>query len=405
MDPYERLGISRTSSVKELEQAYADKLAAHPEDSEERTEIERAYVVIKYEKKQKQKRNKRGVGLVLLLVLLGAGGGGYYYWSQDEPATKAVKETKKSTSFVIGEETKVEEPKKKADSSDAPKKADVSESDYEAVRDIAGIFFRELEDALTQKTVKGLSVSTNRYNENFQSSLNDLNTGGYIFDGGLTMADIPESDIAIKGDTATVTATIEYSSRSYQPYLHERPDGSTIVWKLSLVKSGGDWFVSERSVVSDSAEGRGMTVQESVKDDILRTIEQHAMQWETAYENKDVSAFSLYTNADYLAKQKAYYANLDKKGIYWEGDFDSLEYSPASLRVSEVATDLTASVEALSYYNGSYYRDEDDSLVEEDPGEDIPFTYYLKYDLNQEQWFITGAKKLTRFTKRDTTTY
>lgn len=148
-----------------------------------------------------------------------------------------------------------------------------------------------------------------------------------------------------------------------------------------------------------------MTVQESVKDDILRTIEQHAMQWETAYENKDVSAFSLYTNADYLAKQKAYYANLDKKGIYWEGDFDSLEYSPASLRVSEVATDLTASVEALSYYNGSYYRDEDDSLVEEDPGEDIPFTYYLKYDLNQEQWFITGAKKLTRFTKGDTTTY
>ena len=108
MDPYERLGISRTSSMKELEQAYAEKLEAHPDESEERTEIERAYVVIKYEKKQKNKRNKRTVGIGALVLLLAAGGGTYFFLNQEE-TPQAVERKKQNASFVIGEEEKKSE--------------------------------------------------------------------------------------------------------------------------------------------------------------------------------------------------------------------------------------------------------------------------------------------------------
>ncbi len=217
MDPYERLGISRTSSMKELERAYAEKLKAHPEESEERTEIERAYVVIKYEKKQKNKRNKRTIGISALLLLLAAGGGTYFFLNQEE-TPQAVEQKKQDASFVIGEEEKTSQDKSESKSTEAAKKSDskeVSDQDYKNIQDISTLFFRELEDALTERSVKGLSVSTNTYNQNFQSSLNDLVTGGYIFDGELTVNDIPQNDITIKGDKATVEVKVDYSSRSY----------------------------------------------------------------------------------------------------------------------------------------------------------------------------------------------
>jgi len=406
MDPYQRLGISRTSSMKELARAYEEKLAAHPEESEERTEIERAYVVIKYEKKQKQKRNKRGVGIISLLLVAGIGGGAYYYWGMEEEAVaKKPIEKKTATTFVIGEEVKDDKkekttPVKKTESKPA---VDSTES-YEKIIDISEIFFRELEDALTDRTVKGLSVSTSTYNQGFQKSLNDLINGGYIFDGELTVNDIPQSDIVIKGDQATAKVTVDYSSRSYQPYFHERPDPSTIVWQLDLTKSGQDWLVTNRTSLSDSAKGRGMEVRQSVKDDIISTINDHANEWKSAYESMDTSYFTLYTEPDYLARQQSYYNSLEKRGVYWEGYFDSIEYSPSSIKISENATDLSATIEAISYYVGDYY-DEDDSLVEEDPGDNVPFRYHLKYDLNQEQWFIKSTEQLSSFSVNDAERY
>lgn len=407
MDPYERLGISRTSSMKELERAYAEKLETHPEESEERTEIERAYVVIKYEKKQKNKRNKRTIGISALLLLLAAGGGTYFFLNQEE-TPQAVEQKKQDASFVIGEEEKTSQDKSESKPTEAAKKSDskeVSDQDYKNIQDISTLFFRELEDALTERSVKGLSVSTNTYNQNFQSSLNDLVTGGYIFDGELTVNDIPQNDITIKGDKATVEVKVDYSSRSYQPYLHERPDGSTIVWELNLVKSGQDWLVDQRKSLSDSATGRGMEVRESVKGDIIDTVHQHAKEWEQAYMDKDTSAFTLFTSSAYLNKQQSYYASMDKNGVYWDGYLNEIEYSPASITVSEVATDLTATVEAICYYEGSYYKEDDDSLDERNPGKDVPFKYYLKYNLDDERWYITDSQALKTFSHNDTTTY
>lgn len=407
MDPYERLGISRTSSMKELERAYAEKLEAHPEESEERTEIERAYVVIKYEKKQKNKRNKRTVGIGAIVLLLAAGGGTYVFLNQ-EKTPQAVEQKKQDASFVIGEEEKASQEKAETKSTESTKKSDskeVSDQDYKNIQDISTLFFRELEDALTERSVKGLSVSTNTYNQNFQSSLNDLVTGGYIFDGELTVNDIPQNDITIKGDKATVKATVDYSSRSYQPYLHERPEGSTIVWELNLVKSGQDWLVDQRKSLSDSATGRGMEVRESVKEDIVNTVYQHAKEWEQAYIDKDTSAFTLFTSSAYLSKQQSYYASMDKKGVYWEGYLDDVEYSPSSINVSEIATDLTATVEAICYYEGDYYKEDDGSLDERDPGDDVPFKYYLKYNLDDERWYIVDSEQLKNFSHNDTTMY
>lgn len=407
MDPYERLGISRTSSMKELERAYAEKLEAHPEESEERTEIERAYVVIKYEKKQKNKRNKRTVGISAIVLLLAAGGGTYFFLNQEE-TPQAVEQKKQDASFVIGEEEKTSQEKSESKPTEATKKSDskeVSDQDYKNIQDISTLFFRELEDALTERNVKGLSVSTNTYNQNFQSSLNDLVTGGYIFDGELTVNDIPQNDITIKGDKATVKVKVDYSSRSYQPYLHERPDGSTIVWELNLVKSGQDWLVDQRKSLSDSATGRGMEVRESVKEDIVNTVYQHAKEWEQAYIDKDTSAFTLFTSSAYLSKQQSYYASMDKKGVYWEGYLDDVEYSPSSINVSEIATDLTATVEAICYYEGDYYKEDDGSLDERDPGDDVPFKYYLKYNLDDERWYIVDSEQLKNFSHNDTTMY
>ncbi|MCY1689936.1 hypothetical protein OVA29_03170 [Exiguobacterium sp. SL14] len=407
MDPYERLGISRTSSMKELERAYAEKLEAHPEESEERTEIERAYVVIKYEKKQKNKRNKRTVGISAIVLLIAAGGGTYVFLNQEE-TPQAVEQKKQDASFVIGEEEKTSQEKAETKPTESTKKSDskeVSDQDYKNLQDISTLFFRELEDALTERSVKGLSVSTNTYNQSFQSSLNDLVTGGYVFDGELTVNDIPQSDITIKGDKATVKATVDYSSRSYQPYLHERPEGSTIVWELNLVKSGQDWFVDQRKSLSDSATGRGMEVRESVKEDIVDTVYQHAKEWEQAYIDKDTSAFTLFTSSAYLSKQQSYYASMDKKGVYWEGYLDDVEYSPSSINVSEIATDLTATVEAICYYEGDYYKEDDGSLDERDPGDDVPFKYYLKYNLEDERWYIVDSEQLKNFSHNDTTTY
>ena len=407
MDPYERLGISRTSSMKELERAYAEKLEAHPEESEERTEIERAYVVIKYEKKQKNKRNKRTVGISAIVLLLAAGGGTYFFLNQEE-TPQAVEQKKQDASFVIGEEEKTSQDKSESKPTEATKKSDskeVSDQDYKNIQDISTLFFRELEDALTERSVKGLSVSTNTYNQNFQSSLNDLVTGGYIFDGELTVNDIPQNDITIKGDKATVKVKVDYSSRSYQPYLHERPDGSTIVWELNLVKSGQDWLVDQRKSLSDSATGRGMEVRESVKEDIVNTVYQHAKEWEQAYIDKDTSAFTLFTSSAYLNKQQSYYASMDKKGVYWEGYLDDVEYSPSSINVSEIATDLTATVEAICYYEGDYYKEDDGSLDERDPGDDVPFKYYLKYNLDDERWYIVDSEQLKSFSHNDTTMY
>ena len=407
MDPYERLGISRTSSMKELERAYAEKLEAHPEESEERTEIERAYVVIKYEKKQKNKRNKRTVGISAIVLLLAAGGGTYFFLNQEE-TPQAVEQKKQDASFVIGEEEKTSQDKSESKPTEAAKKSDskeVSDQDYKNIQDISTLFFRELEDALTERSVKGLSVSTNTYNQNFQSSLNDLVTGGYIFDGELTVNDIPQNDITIKGDKATVKVKVDYSSRSYQPYLHERPDGSTIVWELNLVKSGQDWLVDQRKSLSDSATGRGMEVRESVKEDIVNTVYQHAKEWEQAYIDKDTSAFTLFTSSAYLSKQQSYYASMDKKGVYWEGYLDDVEYSPSSINVSEIATDLTATVEAICYYEGDYYKEDDGSLDERDPGDDVPFKYYLKYNLDDERWYIVDSEQLKNFSHNDTTMY
>ena len=407
MDPYERLGISRTSSMKELERAYAEKLEAHPEESEERTEIERAYVVIKYEKKQKNKRNKRTVGISAIVLLLAAGGGTYFFLNQEE-TPQAVEQKKQDASFVIGEEEKTSQEKSESKPMEATKKSDskeVSDQDYKNIQDISTLFFRELEDALTERSVKGLSVSTNTYNQNFQSSLNDLVTGGYIFDGELTVNDIPQNDITIKGDKATVKVKVDYSSRSYQPYLHERPDGSTIVWELNLVKSGQDWLVDQRKSLSDSATGRGMEVRESVKEDIVNTVYQHAKEWEQAYIDKDTSAFTLFTSSAYLSKQQSYYASMDKKGVYWEGYLDDVEYSPSSINVSEIATDLTATVEAICYYEGDYYKEDDGSLDERDPGDDVPFKYYLKYNLDDERWYIVDSEQLKSFSHNDTTMY
>lgn len=407
MDPYERLGISRTSSMKELERAYAEKLEVHPEESEERTEIERAYVVIKYEKKQKNKRNKRTVGISAIVLLLAAGGGTYFFLNQEE-TPQAVEQKKQDASFVIGEEEKTSQEKSESKPMEATKKSDskeVSDQDYKNIQDISTLFFRELEDALTERSVKGLSVSTNTYNQNFQSSLNDLVTGGYIFDGELTVNDIPQNDITIKGDKATVKVKVDYSSRSYQPYLHERPDGSTIVWELNLVKSGQDWLVDQRKSLSDSATGRGMEVRESVKEDIVNTVYQHAKEWEQAYIDKDTSAFTLFTSSAYLSKQQSYYASMDKKGVYWEGYLDDVEYSPSSINVSEIATDLTATVEAICYYEGDYYKEDDGSLDERDPGDDVPFKYYLKYNLDDERWYIVDSEQLKSFSHNDTTMY
>ena len=407
MDPYERLGISRTSSMKELERAYAEKLEAHPEESEERTEIERAYVVIKYEKKQKNKRNKQTVGISAIVLLLAAGGGTYFFLNQEE-TPQAVEQKKQDASFVIGEEEKTSQDKSESKPTEATKKSDskeVSDQDYKNIQDISTLFFRELEDALTERSVKGLSVSTNTYNQNFQSSLNDLVTGGYIFDGELTVNDIPQNDITIKGDKATVKVKVDYSSRSYQPYLHERPDGSTIVWELNLVKSGQDWLVDQRKSLSDSATGRGMEVRESVKEDIVNTVYQHAKEWEQAYIDKDTSAFTLFTSSAYLSKQQSYYASMDKKGVYWEGYLDDIEYSPSSINVSEIATDLTATVEAICYYEGDYYKEDDGSLDERDPGDDVPFKYYLKYNLDDERWYIVDSEQLKSFSHNDTTMY
>lgn len=407
MDPYERLGISRTSSMKELERAYAEKLEAHPEESEERTEIERAYVVIKYEKKQKNKRNKRTVGISAIVLLLAAGGGTYFFLNQEE-TPQAVEQKKQDASFVIGEEEKTSQEKSESKPTEATKKSDskeVSNQDYKNIQDISTLFFRELEDALTERSVKGLSVSTNTYNQNFQSSLNDLVTGGYIFDGELTVNDIPQNDITIKGGKATVKVKVDYSSRSYQPYLHERPDGSTIVWELNLVKSGQDWLVNQRKSLSDSATGRGMEVRESVKEDIVNTVYQHAKEWEQAYIDKDTSAFTLFTSSAYLSKQQSYYASMDKKGVYWEGYLDDVEYSPSSINVSEIATDLTATVEAICYYEGNYYKEDDGSLDERDPGDDVPFKYYLKYNLDDERWYIVDSEQLKSFSHNDTTMY
>lgn len=407
MDPYERLGISRTSSMKELERAYAEKLEIHPEESEERTEIERAYVVIKYEKKQKNKRNKRTVGIGAIVLFLAAGGGTYVFLNQEE-TPQAVEQKKQDASFVIGEEEKASQEKAETKPTESTKKSDskeVSDQDYKNIQDISTLFFRELEDALTERSVKGLSVSTNTYNQNFQGSLNDLVTGGYIFDGELTVDDIPQNDITIKGDKATVKATVDYSSRSYQPYLHERPEGSTIVWELNLVKSGQDWLVDQRKSLSDSATGRGMEVRESVKEDIIGAVHQHAKEWEQAYIDKDTSAFTLFTSSAYLSKQQSYYASMNKRGVYWEGYLDEIEYSPASINVSEVATDLSATVEALCYYEGDYYKEDDDSLEERDPGEDVPFKYYLKYNLDDERWYIVDSEALKTFSHNDTTTY
>lgn len=386
MDPYKRLGISRTSSMNELDRAYEEKLAAHPEESEERTEIERAYVVIKYEKKQKQKRNKRSIGIISLLFIIGMGGGAYYYWGmEDEVVAKKTIEKKTATTFVIGEEVKDEDKQKTTSVKKSKTKpvVDPTES-YEKISDISEIFFRELEDALTNRTVKGLTVSTSTYNQNFQQSLNDLINGGYIFDGELTINEIPQNDVVIKGNQATAKVTVDYSSRSYQPYFHERPDPSTVVWQLELTKSGQDWLVTNRTALSDSAKGRGMEVRQTVKDDIISTINNHANEWEAAYKTMDVSHFTLYTEPDYLARQKSYYASLQKKGLYWEGQFQGIEYSPSSIQVSENATDLSATIEAVSYYVGNYYK-EDSDFIEIDPGENVPFRYHLKYDLNQEQ--------------------
>lgn len=148
-----------------------------------------------------------------------------------------------------------------------------------------------------------------------------------------------------------------------------------------------------------------MEVRESVKEDIVNTVYQHAKEWEQAYIDKDTSAFTLFTSSAYLSKQQSYYASMDKKGVYWEGYLDDVEYSPSSINVSEIATDLTATVEAICYYEGYYYKEDDGSLDERDPGDDVPFKYYLKYNLGDERWYIVDSEQLKNFSHNDTTMY
>jgi len=137
-----------------------------------------------------------------------------------------------------------------------------------------------------------------------------------------------------------------------------------------------------------------MEVRESVKEDIVNTVYQHAKEWEQAYIDKDTSAFTLFTSSAYLSKKQSYYASMDKKGVYWEGYLDDVEYSPSSINVSEIATDLTATVEAICYYEGDYYKEDD-----------VLFKYYLKYNLDDERWYIVDSEQLKTFSHNDTTMY
>ncbi|WP_114571683.1 hypothetical protein [Exiguobacterium flavidum] len=408
MDPYERLGISRTSSEKQIREAYEEKLALYPEESEERTEVERAFVVIRYERGLKSKKNKiRGL-VIAGVLLIGAAGGMVYYLGGEE--SEAVEDPKKKTSFVVGEQeqTETEEESEQSTIEPEPKESDESqeaERDREEVIKLSEIFFTELEDSLTNRSVEGLSVSTPSYNATFQSSLDDLKVGGYIFDGELSVREIGEDDIKVDGNQATATVTVDYSSRSYQPDLHERPAASSVVWKLELIKKGGDWLVDKRTPLSDSATGRGMDVRDEVKQNIIGTISSHAQEWADAYQAKDVSYFTHFTTQEYLERQRSYYDDMNANEVYWEGYLDRIEYSPSSIKVSEVATSLTATIEVLSHYEGDYFNEEDGSLDDPDDGAKTTFRYHLKYEKDEGRWYITSTDKLKGFTAADTEYY
>ncbi|WP_323678952.1 hypothetical protein [Exiguobacterium indicum] len=66
---------------------------------------------------------------------------------------------------------------------------------------------------------------------------------------------------------------------------------------------------------------------------------------------------------------------------------------------------MTATVEGICYYEGDYYKEDDGSLDERDPGDDVPFKYYLKYNLDDERWYIVDSEQLKSFSHNDTTMY
>ncbi len=51
------------------------------------------------------------------------------------------------------------------------------------------------------------------------------------------------------------------------------------------------------------------------------------------------------------------------------------------------------------------YKEDDGSLDERDPGDDVPFKYYLKYNLDDERWYIVDSEQLKSFSHNDTTMY
>lgn len=299
---------------------------------------------------------------------------------------------------------KDEEEKKKAE--ELKKQEELERRKEEAVgviNDIGGRFYKDLENSLIEQTASGMSSTTAKFRNEFQPSLNSLRQHDSIFEGTIEMRDVDSSSIRSVNDQQIIArTTADYSSRSYNPYLQEEPDGNAITWELTFTKQGDEWLVDGRKLIKDEASTEKMAIREEVKDDLASTINTHAIEWEEAYEMKDSSLFTQVDAPAYIQRQEKYYKTLDQNSRYYEGEFLGVEVSYDSVEVTQ-GKNITATVQAKANYDGAYFDMDTDEIVDVDDTTSTVFEYTLWY--RDEDWVIINTKELNGFTKGDVRTY
>lgn len=461
MDPYQLLNLTPLATKAEVETRYKElcekyPMATHPD---ERLLIDEAYLNIINGMEQtknakishavipeqevdvpaeevsraaekdelQEKRNKSGRSKLFMLI-----GGGliagvllstavFAYLGNDDQAT-VIEESGKTESTTTSTEISSEseeavdegpteeelaaEEKERQEEEERKKQEELEqekEAAVEVVNAVGNDFYQDLQDALINQSAQQMSSTTSKFRNAFQPSLNSLKEHDSIFDGEIDMRSVTSDSIkSVTPQKIIVQTTTDYSSRSYNPYLQEEPQGNAITWDLTLVKQGDEWLVDERKLIKDEASTEEMPIRDQVKYDLASTLNSHAMEWVDAYEQKDTSLFTKVDSPDYISRQEKYYATLDKNDRYYEGEFLGLDYSFDSVDVLQ-GKNITATIEAKAMYHGAYYDTDTDEMVDEDDTEASVFRYTLWY--RNQEWVIINTKELNGFTSGDVRTF
>lgn len=461
MDPYQLLNLTPLATREEVETRYKElcekyPIATHPD---ERSLIDEAYLNIIREMEQtknakiahvvipeqdvdtpsedssqtvekdelQEKRNKSGRSKLIMLI-----GGGLiagvilstaaFTYLEKNDQTTVVEEPGKTESTTASieasseseevvdegptEEELAAEEKERQEEEERKKQEDLEqekEAAVEVVNDVGNDFFQDLQSALIEQSARQMSSTTSKFRNAFQPSLNSLKEHDSIFDGEIDMRSVTSDSIkSVTSQKIIVQTTTDYSSRSYNPYLQEEPQGNAIIWDLTLVKQGDEWLVDERKLIKDEASTEEMPIREQVKYDLASTLNIHAMEWLEAYQQKDTSFFTKVDSPDYISRQEKYYATLDKNDRYYEGEFLGLDYSFDSVDVLQ-GKNITATIEAKAMYHGAYYDTDTDEMVDEDDTEASVFRYTLWY--RNQEWVIINTKEINGFSAGDVRTF